>query len=103
MATEELEIVDYSVTENNYATVYFKEPGSEVKAKVSFWIPEENFVGLHEAEIVGVNTMNQDFGPINVEINIQESSGEPIDPTKVFWLIYKAARKILCPTCNNGY
>jgi hypothetical protein len=49
--------------------------------------------------VSGRNTKGENFEPTEVEVEI---SGD-LNPTKVFWAIYKALDKLVCPNCDKHF
>lgn len=53
----------------------------------------------YSVDISGRNTEGVDIFPSTVEIEVEGN----LNPTKVFWAIYKVLDKIVCPNCEKHY
>ena len=47
----------------------------------------------------GRNTAGVNFEDQQIEVEIKGD----VNPTKVFWAIYKALDKLVCPNCDKGF
>ena len=95
---------DYS---NGRIKIVFQHEGKEGSAMFyvnNIDVESESFV--NSTSLAGFNTMGKPFAGLEVEIEgatidvIDKTPfGRKVNPTRVFWLIYKVSKRILCPEC----
>lgn len=84
----------------NDGAVFFIEGQPEGAKGFIDWsplIPQGD--NVYKTSINGSNIKGVDFGPTEVEIKVDGD----INPTKVFWAIYKVVTKTICPDCLNSH
>lgn len=100
----------FKIGENEYLAKYGQNE-EEVNATAFFSIPANLLAKTEQTFITsGFNTEGEPFQnvPVNVSYTLDDVSdliGEQrkVNPTKVMWAIYYAAKAVLCPNCNPGY
>ena len=100
-----MEVISHKFIDSR-VTIEFKHQGRY--GSVSFYpnieVESESF--SFETSLTGFNTSGGAFAGLNETIegntiNVVDTTpfGRKINPTRVFWLIYKVSKRILCPEC----
>ncbi len=92
----ELQVLDIG---NNVAAFGRIGQPKEQKGLMYWTNPVHISEDKHSLTVSGRNTLGFNFEPQDVQIKVKGD----VNPTKVFWAIYKALDKLVCPNCDRGF
>lgn len=84
----------------NNTAAFGNEGVAEEQQGLMHWTqPMHKSGNLYTVTVSGRDTQGQNFVPQNPTIEVDGD----LNPTKVFWAIYKVLDKLVCPNCDRGY
>jgi len=91
-----LELLDIG---NNIAAFGRSGYPQEQQGLISWSEPAFQSEGKYTVDVSGKDTQGQNINSTGIEIEVEGD----LNPTKVFWAIYKALDKLVCPNCDKGF